>query len=53
MKVGIMIPRFMSTSENIQEALKFAEVTSSNKMPVLIIFFAHNAFGYKMKRLGS
>ena len=40
---SISIPSMISTSENIQVALKFAQSTSIEKKPVLIIFYARNS----------
>ena len=47
------IPSMISTSENIQVALKYAQSTSLEKKPVLIIFFSQNIYGNSFKRIGS
>ena len=43
----------VSTSENIQVALQFAQASSIDKKHVLIVFFASNMCGNEFKRIGS
>ena len=42
----------ISSSENIQVALQFSQVTSADKKPVLIVLYAENNVGSIAKRIG-
>ena len=52
-KEKVAIPSMLSTSENIQVALRYAQCTSIDKNPVLIVFLSQNIYGNSFKRMGS